>query len=55
MFIVTSGEPDDLRVIGVYSTEPLAQTAADRTGGDVEEFELDLFPDVPVKYKKKPV
>jgi hypothetical protein len=43
-YIVTNGEPDDLFIVGVYTSKSRAQNAADRVAGYVENFELNLLP-----------
>ena len=46
-YVVTTGEYSSYSIRGVYSTREKAEYAAKLFRGDVEEFEIDSYPDHP--------
>ena len=43
IYLVSKGEYSDYRILGAYSTQENAETAADLFGGEVEEYEIDQY------------
>lgn len=41
VYMVTAGEYSDYHVVGIYSTEEIAGTAARISGGDITEVDVD--------------